>query len=185
MLQILLIVFFAIVFILVILRLWLNKLEEKSKLSDELVEWLKSSTSQIDNKLNENMKTFNLRLDNAAKVIGQVQRTIGEFSEIGRSMQELQEFLRSPKLRGNIGEQVLKELLSQYFPKGTYFLQYSFKNGERVDALIKTSQGLIPIDSKFPMENFRKMLKETDPHLKQKVKKEFTGNYGLQELMLP
>ena len=166
----------SIVLILIVIRLWLNRLEEKTKLSDELVEWLKSSTSQIDNKLNENMKTFNLRLDNAAKVIGQVQRTIGEFSEIGRSMQELQEFLRSPKLRGNIGEQVLKELLSQYFPKGTYFLQYSFKNGERVDALIKTSQGLIPIDSKFPMENFRKMLKETDPHLKQKVKKEFISD---------
>src|SRR3989338_5995639 len=108
----------SIAAILFIIRLWLNKLEEKTKLSDELVEWLKSSTSQIDNKLNENMKNFNTRLDNAARVIGNVQRTMGEFSEIGRSMQELQEFLSSPKLRGNIGEQVLKELLAQYFPKG-------------------------------------------------------------------
>jgi len=87
----------SIAAVLFIIRLWLNKLEEKTKLSDELVEWLKSSTSQIDNKLNENMKNFNTRLDNAARVIGNVQRTIGEFSEIGRSMQELQEFLSSPK----------------------------------------------------------------------------------------
>ncbi len=164
------------ILILFIIRLWLNKLEEKTKLSDELVEWLKSSTSQIDNKLNENMKMFNTRLDNAARVIGNVQRTIGEFSEIGRSIQELQEFLRSPKLRGNIGEQVLKELLSQYFPKDTFYLQYSFKNGEKVDAVIKTSQGMIPIDSKFPMENFLRMMGETDAQLKDKVKKEFVSD---------
>ncbi|OGK33843.1 hypothetical protein A3F58_01345, partial [Candidatus Roizmanbacteria bacterium RIFCSPHIGHO2_12_FULL_37_9b] len=157
-------------------RLWLNKLEEKTKLSDELIEWLKSSTSQIDSKLNENMKMFNTRLDNAARVIGNVQRTIGEFSEIGRSMQELQEFLRSPKLRGNIGEQVLKELLSQHFPKDSFRLQYIFKNGEKVDAVIKTSQGMIPIDSKFPMENFRRLIKETDKQAREKIKKEFISD---------
>src|SRR3989344_9419463 len=141
MLQTLLIVFIAIIFILLIIRLWLNKLEEKTKISDDLVDWLKSSTSQIDSKLTENMKMFNTRLDNAARVIGDVQRTIGEFSEIGRSMAELQEFLTSPKLRGNIGEQVLNELLSQHFPKSSFKLQYTFKNGEKVDAVIKTSQG--------------------------------------------
>lgn len=159
--------------ILLVIRLWLNQLQEKTKLSDELVEWLKSSTTQIDSKLNENMKIFNTRLDNAARIISQVQKNIGEFSEIGRNMQELQEFLRSPKLRGNIGEQVLKEILSQHFPKNTFVLQYGFKNGERVDAVIKTSQGIIPIDSKFPIENFRKMLKAESAEEKNKVKKEF------------
>jgi len=172
----LLLICLSAIFILVILRFWLNKLEAKTKLSDELIEWLKSSTSQIDSKLNENMKMFNTRLDNAARVIGNVQRSIGEFSEIGRSMQELQEFLSSPKLRGNIGEQVLKELLSQYFPKGTFQLQYTFRNGEKVDAVIKTSQGMIPIDSKFPMENFRRLLKETDKQTREKIKKEFISD---------
>ena len=122
------------------------------------------------------MKMFNTRLDNAAKVIGNVQRSIGEFSEIGRSMQELQEFLNSPKIRGNIGEHVLKELLSQNFPKGSFSLQYSFKNGEKVDALIKTSQGMIPIDSKFPLENFRRMTKVDDKQEKEKAKKEFISD---------
>ena len=166
----------SIAAVLFIIRLWLNKLEEKTKLSDELVEWLKSSTSQIDNKLNENMKNFNTRLDNAARVIGNVQRTIGEFSEIGRSMQELQEFLSSPKLRGNIGEQVLKELLAQQFPQSSFELQYTFKNGEKVDAVIKTSQGMIPIDSKFPMENFRKFTKEKEHIAREKIKKEFISD---------
>lgn len=162
--------------ILFIIRYWLNRLEEKTKLSDELVEWLKSSTTQIDSKLNENMRMFNQRLDNAAKVIGQVQKNIGEFSEIGRSMRELEEFLSSPKLRGNIGEQVLKELLSQHFPKDSYRLQYGFKNGDRVDAVIKTSQGIIPIDSKFPISSFRKMMRSVDSKERELIKKEFESD---------
>lgn len=167
-------------FILFIIRKWLNKIEEKSKHSSELVEWLKdlgqrveSSSKNIDSKLSENMQMFNARLDKAAFVISNVQKTIGEFSEIGRSMRELQQFLTSPKLRGNIGEQVLKDLLSQYFPKGTYVLQYTFKNGEKVDAVIKTSAGIIPIDSKFPLDNFRKMIKAEDKQEKVKIRREF------------
>jgi DNA recombination protein RmuC len=124
------------------------------KPSNEIVEWLKSTSTRIES---QNVN-FNERLDNAARVIGQVQKNIGEFSEIGRGMKDLQEFLSSPKLRGNIGEQVLKELLKQFLPKESFNLQYTFKSGEKVDAAIKTSGGIIPVDSKFPMENFRKMM---------------------------
>jgi len=86
----------------------------------------------------------------------------------------LQDFLKSPKLRGNIGEQVLKELLGQMLPKQSFHLQYSFKTGSVVDAAIKTANGIIPIDSKFPMESFRKMMAaETEadktPHVRQFV----------------
>lgn len=160
----LLIITFAIT--LFIIRLWLNQIEQKSKLSDDLIQWLKASTNSVDQKLTESIKIFTLHLS-------QMQKSIGEFSQIGHSMQELQELLTSPKLRGNIGEQVLKELLAQYFPQNSYKLQYSFKNGERVDVVIKTSQGIIPIDAKFPMVNFRRMMKENDLKEKEKAKKEF------------
>lgn len=170
----------GVVVILFLVKKWLADLLEKSKPSQELVEWLKemgkrveSSTKSVDEKLTENMKNFNLRLDKAAYVIAQVQKNIGEFSEIGRGMKELQEFLQSPKLRGNIGEQVLNDLLQQFLPKGTFDLQYRFKNGETVDAIVKTSQGMIPIDAKFPMENFRKMMKEEKEAEKRQYKKEF------------
>src|SRR3989339_49006 len=107
--------------------------------------------------LQRNTNSLNERLDKAAQVIGGVQKNIGEMSEIGRSIRELQEFLKCPKIRGNIGEQVLKELLGQMLPRSSFHLQYSFKTGDKVDAAIKTSAGIVPIDSKFPMENFRKM----------------------------
>jgi len=170
----------SIVAALVIIRLWLNGLESKAKPSDELVEWLKqlgqrveTSTQSVDQKLADNMKIFNHRLDSAAILMSQVQKSIGEFSEIGRSMQELQEILQSPKLRGNMGEHILKELLIQYFPEDSYSFQHPFKNGEKVDAIIKTTQGFIPIDAKFPFENFRKMMECESKAERVKVQKEF------------
>ena len=128
----------------------------KQKPSDDLVEWLRSTGQRLE----VQNKSFNERLDHAASVIGDVNKNIGEFSEIGRGMKDLQEFLSSPKLRGNIGEQVLKELLKQFLPNESFNLQYTFKSGEKVDAAIMTSGGIIPIDSKFPLENFRKMQKD-------------------------
>ncbi|HLC94125.1 MAG TPA: DNA recombination protein RmuC [Patescibacteria group bacterium] len=150
--------------LLVFIRKWLTDAVSKTKPSEEIVEWLKevskrveTSTQAVDTKLTENMKNFNTRLDKAAYVIAQVQKNIGEFSEIGRSMKQLQDFLASPKLRGGIGETILKDLLQELLPKPSFVLQYGFKNGHTVDAIIKTSQGLIAIDAKFPLENFKKI----------------------------
>lgn len=145
------------------------KIAEETKLDETLMEWLKSQqkTSQATS------KAINERLDRAARVIAGVQKSIGEMSEIGRGMKDLQEFLRSPKLRGNIGEQVLKELLGQMLPKQSFNLQYSFKSGAKVDAAIKTAAGIIPIDAKFPMENFRKMMAAKTDKEKKAIEKEF------------
>lgn len=167
----------AIVFFI---KKWLTDLADKTKPSQELIEWLKNvservetSTNQVDRKLTENMKNFNQRLDKAAYVIAQVQKNIGEFSEIGRSMKEIQELLQSPKLRGNIGETILQDLLTQFLPKGIFTMQYAFKNGEKVDVVIRTSQGLIPIDAKFPIDNFRKMIGEETLAGREIFKKDF------------
>ena len=169
---------------LVILTIFINKklsdLKEAQKPSDELLEIIKmlQSGSKDDRKvlldsLQRNTESLNERLDNAARVISSVQKNIGEFTEIGRGMKDLQEFLRSPKLRGNVGEHILKELLGQFLPKNSFNLQYTFKSGDKVDAAIKTSGGIIPIDSKFPMENFRKMSGEGSDSEKKLYEKEF------------
>lgn len=148
-------------------------ISKKNSGSDStLLEWLKS----MDKRLDHNSQQMNDRLDNAARVIASVQKNIGEMSEIGRSMQDLQDLLKSPKLRGNIGEQVLKELLSQILPKSSFHLQYAFKSGSIVDAAIKTEAGIIPIDSKFPMENFRKMSNAETELEKKQSEKDFVND---------
>lgn len=138
----------------------------QNKTDQALLEWLKtmqmsinSSSSHMVKTLQENSKQLNERLEKTASVIQDVEREVGQMSEIGRNMRELQDFLKSPKLRGNIGEQVLKDLIAQMFPKSSFYLQYAFKSGDKVDAAIKTDAGILSIDSKFPMENFVKMTK--------------------------
>lgn len=181
-------IFFVIAFFLYLHK----KLSElKNQNSEPLLEWLKSMQASLEstNKtlndamranalgmtrvLQENSKQLNERLDKAAAVIRDVGKEVGQMSEIGRNMKELQEFLKSPKLRGNIGEQILKDLISQMFPKNSFHLQYQFKSGEKVDAAIKTDAGILPIDSKFPMENFQKMIKADTKTEKESIQKEF------------
>jgi len=88
----------------------------------------------------------------------------------------LHEYLKSPKLRGNIGEQVLGDLIAQMMPKNSFHFQYRFKSGEKVDAVIKTELGILPIDSKFPMENFQKMMTAEQKIDRDKAGKEFVSD---------
>ena len=161
----------------------LQELKQKDNDSEGLkvlTEWLKGMQASVEKntevtqkQLSDSSKTMNERLDRAATVIAGVQKEIGQMSEIGRSMKDLQDFLRSPKLRGNIGEQVLRELLGQFLPKESFHLQYRFKSGEIVDAAIKTEGGIIPIDSKFPLENFRAMTTSETEAQKNSFQKDF------------
>lgn len=100
------------------------------------------------------------------KGYSQMANQLGKVQEIGHAMKDFQDFLKSPKLRGNVGEQVLKDLLQQVLPQKNFEIQYQFKEGQRVDAIIKTDQGIIPIDSKFPIESLRRL--ENAPEDKKK-----------------
>ncbi len=155
-----------IAFCFFLLYLALGKKLEQSKSDPALLKWLQSlqqsfnaSNQHLTSTLQGSYKELHERLDRASQVIADLKKEAGVFSEVGRSMKDLQDYLKSPKLRGNIGEQVLKDLISQMFPKKSFFLQHAFKSGVIVDAAIQTDAGLLPIDSKFPLENFSKMIK--------------------------
>lgn len=153
---------------------------KKEKHDQALLEWLKTMQQTVDTSsshmiqtLQENSRELNNRLDKAASVMRTVGLEVGQMNEIGRNMKELQEFLKSPKLRGNIGEHVLKDLILQIFPKHSFHLQYTFRSGEKVDAAIKTDGGILPIDAKFPMENFQKFQKAETQAEQKTLQKEF------------
>src|SRR4030066_1575064 len=163
---ILIIVLAALVIVAIFINKKLTDLKESQKPSEELLEIIKTlqSGSREDRRdllssLQKNTQAVNERLDNAARVISQVQRNLGEMSEIGKGIRTLQDFLQSPKLRGGSPTEVLKEMIGQTFPKNAFHLQYPFKSGMKVDAVLKTEAGLLCIDSKFPMENFNLMVK--------------------------
>src|SRR4030043_233038 len=126
---------------------------------------LRGITDQVNRQLLTSSGEISKRLDNAARVIGDVQKNIGELSEasrrifeVGKDIATLQEILQPPKMRGGLGEQFLGELLSQILPSEFFTLQYQFSSGERVDAVVRLGERLVPIDSKFPLDNFKRII---------------------------
>ena len=128
-------------------------------------EQLRGITEQVNRQLLDSSGEISRRLDNAARVIGDVQKNIGELSEaskqifeVGKNIATLQEILQPPKLRGGLGEQFLGELLSQVLPPQFFTLQYMFSSGERVDAVVRLGEKIVPVDSKFPLDNFKRII---------------------------
>jgi DNA recombination protein RmuC len=131
-----------------------------SSVTGQVAEQLSSVAAQ----LNSSTGQINTRMDSAHRAVGEVRQALGELSksteqvfELGKSISGLEKILAAPKLRGGLGEFFLGELLSQCLPSGRYELQWGFSDGARVDAVIRLNEGLVPIDSKFPLENFRKL----------------------------
>lgn len=114
------------------------------------------------------------RLDNASKVIGGVQKQLGSIEEFGKDMKDLSNVLKSPKLRGGLGEQFLYDIIGDTLPKDFYATQYKFKNGAICDAVIFSANGIIPIDSKFSMENYKAMVDSDNDKDRESYRKEFT-----------
>lgn len=140
------------------------------KTSDTMERKLKEQNEAMQNQA----KVMWERLDNASKVIGGVQKQLGSIEEFGKDMKDLSNILKSPKLRGGLGEQFLYDILGDTLPKDFYSTQYKFKNGALCDAVIFSSNGIIPIDSKFSMENYKAMVESDNDRDREIYKKEFT-----------
>ena len=142
---------------------------------------------QVQSRLKENAEVLNQtqqnlgeRLDNAARVVGSVERSLGgleeanrKIYEVGKNIASLQEILRAPKLRGGLGEFFLEDLLGQILPAEHFSTQYGFRSGEKVDAVVKLGASLVPVDAKFPLENFRRILEATGDEERNRAKRQF------------
>jgi DNA recombination protein RmuC len=133
--------------------------------------------------LQQTQQSLGERLDNAARVVGNVQKSLGGLEEasrriyeVGKDIASLQEILRAPKLRGGLGEFLLEDLLAQVLPADHFSAQYSFRSGEKADAVIKLGTSLVPVDAKFPLENFKRALQAESDEEKTRAKKQFTAD---------
>jgi DNA recombination protein RmuC len=145
-----------------------------------MMEWMKEikegtekTRENMDERIQETQKNINERLDNAARVIGALSKELGGVSQIGPDIRRLSETLASPKMRGNFGEEMLENMLSQILPKSSYRIQHRFKNGETVDACIFVGSTILSIDSKFTLENFRLYKEANDEETAEVLKKAF------------
>lgn len=104
------------------------------------------------------------------RVSSDLKNRLSQLDSIEREVKELNSIFTLPYLRGEAGETLLKELIKNYLPKGSYQFQYGFKNGSRVDAIIKTGKYIIPVDSKFPIQSVSELLLSDKPVSSQIIK---------------
>lgn len=154
---------------------------------NEKLNWV---TEQVDGRLRDNSQSLQStsielgsKLESAARAVTDVHEHLGKLEEshrriyeVGKDISSLQDLLRTPKLRGGIGEFFLEDLLKQVMPREYFALQHEFKSRDRVDAVIKFGQGIVPIDAKFPLENFQKYVKSQDEKENIVYRKQFIND---------
>ncbi len=144
---------------------------------------MSQSLTHVINQVGQTTEQVNQRLDNAAKVMAELSRQIGAVQEganqiknIGQSISKLEDLFKAQQFRGKIGEFTLKKLIEDVLPPEFYEFQYPFKNGLKVDAIIKFQDRLLPIDSKFPLDNYIKMREARDENERERIKRELIKN---------
>jgi DNA recombination protein RmuC len=138
--------------------------ETASTLRTELAQFSAHMTAQMG----QVGTSVQRELQNVGRVVGDVQGSLGKLGEanqrvfeVGKSIAGLEQILKSPKVRGGLGETFLENLLSQML-MGHYELQHQFSTGDRVDAVVRIGDRMVSIDAKFPLENFQRMVQETE-----------------------
>ena len=143
--------------VLRILRAELDALRADSALQ------LADRNAGVDRRLEAMTATMDRRLETATKTTSAIHLQLGQLGQANaeilaraNDLKKLEQALRPPKARGGFGELLLGNLLRDRLPADAYELQYGFKTGERVDAVIKVER-LVPIDAKFPLDNFERL----------------------------
>ena len=141
------------------------------KLTQEMSQTRESVGHNLQS-VSEQVKTFGA----VQEGLGQVKEAVEKVMGLEKNIAGLQNILSSPKLRGGLGELLLSDLLGQVLPQGYYRMQYSFQNNEKVDAVIFLKDHMLPIDSKFPLENFNKLVQCTEERERENARKQFAGD---------
>jgi phosphoribosylaminoimidazole-succinocarboxamide synthase len=161
--------------------------ERLAQLQSAVALQLQQVTAEVSRGLQDGMalmqdaqKTMGQRLDEASRAVSEVHGQLGALGEatrrmeqVGRDISGLEQILRAPKIRGGLGEVLLERLLADMLPAEAYRLQHGFRSGEKVDAAVVLAGKLVPIDSKFPLENFRRMVEEGDDDRRRAARRAF------------
>ena len=141
----------------------------------------------VDNKIGESSKLMSdsvrTQFVESQKLIKDITEQITEVKEtnkqvfgITEQLQNLEKVLKNQKQRGSLGEAGLELILGNILPPTAYELQYKFSNGDIVDAVIKTKDGIIPIDAKFSLDNYNRIVNEKDESKRAELEKDFKND---------
>jgi len=149
----------------------------------ELRQTLQTFGSQVENKMGDSAKMFQQQFAQSAKIVRDVTERLTKLDETNKQvmnvadqLQGLEDVLKNPKHRGVLGEYFLENVLKNVLPPKNYQMQYEFKNGDIVDAAVFVKDKIIPIDSKFSLENYNRILQERDSERKEELEKQFKAD---------
>ena len=157
----------AVIIILILLFILMQK--QMSSVTDQLRQSMEN-TNQV---LSQQRDTTSKAMSDVQKDLARLEESNKRIYEVGKDISSLQEILRAPKLRGIVGEFLLSDLLGQILPDRHFSLSHQFKSGERVDAVIHLGKRLVPVDSKFPLDNFRELIEAKSDKDKRFFRKRF------------
>ena len=200
--EIIIIILLALVLLFVAYVAFFKQAEAPQKQDDTglklILQQLNEVNRTVDKKLHDVAQTMDAKMHQSStlmqsslatqfgesqKLIQDITRELTEVKETGKQvmsfadqLQSLQEILKNPKQRGVLGEYYLETLLKNVLPPGSYQMQYGFGNGEIVDAVVFVKDKIIPIDSKFSLENYNKMVEMTDQVEKGRLETQFVND---------
>lgn len=132
-----------------------------------------SAMSQTSKTVSDRIATVHSAFASLQKQVGEMSEQARQIADVSKGLGDLERILSAPKLRGGVGEMQLENLLAQVFAREQYDVQYRFSTGDIVDALVHLPQGDVAIDSKFSLENFRRMAEAENEADKKAARRDF------------
>ncbi|OGD25568.1 hypothetical protein A2819_01345 [Candidatus Azambacteria bacterium RIFCSPHIGHO2_01_FULL_40_24] len=149
----------------------------------EMRQTLQNFGSQVDSKMGDSAKMFQQQFVQSTKIVRDVTERLTKLDETNKQvmnvadqLQGLEDVLKNPKHRGVLGEYFLENVLKNVLPPKNFQMQYEFKNGDIVDAVVFVKDKIIPIDSKFSLENYNRILQEKDDARREELEKQFKAD---------
>ena len=188
-------IFGALIVVLLLVIILRNNSQKNTDDTEQtfliLQDQLERLRDTIDNKLERGQSELHQVLHRqgteSTRLITEITRELTEVKEgnkqvfsMTEQLSNLEKVLTHQKQRGNLGEASLELILSNILPPGAYKTQYQFKNGDVVDAIIETKEGIIPVDAKFSLDNYNRVTNEDDPTRKIELEKIFKNDLKLR-----
>ncbi len=176
---------FLVGIIVVGVIIWLAKKKPEKPTNAFLMiqQQLNNITQILDSKISESNKTIQTQFYESNRIIGDVRERLARLDETNRQvvsfadqLQNLQEILKNPKQRGLVGEYLLETVLKNALPPNSYQMQYPFKDGTIVDAVVFVDKRIIPVDSKFSLENYNRISESRDPADRKRYESAFIND---------
>jgi DNA recombination protein RmuC len=144
--------------------------------TDRMFAGMRSQSEQVERLMSNISRQVSEQLLEVTKGVTETKESTKQVFTIAEQLSSLERVLKNQKQRGNLGEASLELVLSNVLPPGQFTPQYQFHDGEAVDMVVRTTEGLIPVDAKFPLENYLRLVDEADETRKEQYRKEFRSD---------